>query len=292
MELTRLFDILEYQQKNFPLERSFGHNLNGQWVYYSTDDMVRLSDQMASGLLGLGLEQGDKIAIIAYKNRPEWTIMDLAIQKAGMVSIPVYPTISSKDYEYIFNDAGVKYAFVGGGDLYDKVNRAKPKIETFKDIYTFDRQEGRLYWEDIMSEEHLDKVYEIMKNVKPSDLFTIIYTSGTTGNPKGVMLTHHNIISNTLVVKDLFPNERGSKVLSFLPLCHIFERNASFAYLYSGFEVVFTGTDNLGGEEGDLKTVQPHFFTTVPRLLEKVYEKIYNKGLALTGVKRNLFFWA
>ena len=132
MQPTRLFDILEYQQKNYPLERAFGHQLDGKWIYYSTEDMIRLSDQAASGLISLGLEKGDKVALIAYKNRPEWTIMDLAIQKAGMISIPVYPTISSRDYEYIFNDASVKYAFVGGGDLYDKVEKAQPQISSFK----------------------------------------------------------------------------------------------------------------------------------------------------------------
>ncbi len=292
MQPTRLFDVLEYQLKNHPLERSYGHRLNGEWIYYSTEDMVNLSDQAASGLLGLGLTKGDKVAIIAYKNRPEWTIMDLAIQKAGLISIPVYPTISSSDYEYIFNDAGVKYAFVGGGDLYDKVAAAKPKVASFISTYTFDRQEGRPYWEDIFSVEHLEKVRSIMAGIQPDDLFTIIYTSGTTGNPKGVMLTHNNILSNTLAVSKLLPAKAGETVLSFLPLCHIFERNASFAFMLNSNPVVYTGTDNLGGEEGDLKAIRPYYFNTVPRLLEKVYEKIYNKGLTLTGVKKKLFFWA
>ncbi|MFK8101616.1 MAG: long-chain fatty acid--CoA ligase [Saprospiraceae bacterium] len=292
MEIKRLFDFIYYQKENYPLEKACGHKHNGEWVYYSTDDIINIANKMSCGFLKIGVKPGDKIGLIVYKNRPEWTIIDLAIQQVGGITVPVYPTISSGEYEYIFNDASIKYCFVGQGDLYDKVTTAKPAIPSLEKIFTIDKFEGRPHWEEMFAEEGLDQVKAIMAQVDPSSLATLIYTSGTTGNPKGVMLSHNNIVSNVRGVKELLPVVPGEKVMSFLPLCHIFERSASYSYLQNGVTVIFTGTDNLGGEDGDLRAVQPHFFTTVPRLLEKVYEKIYNKGLALTGLKKKLFFWA
>ncbi len=292
MELTRIFEYIQYQKKNCPLEKSVGHQVNGKWVYYSTDQVIEMANKASLGLLKLGVKPGDKIALIAYKNRPEWVVMDLAIMQVGAINVPVYPTISPGEYEYIFNDSAVKLAFVGKDDLYDKVNRAKPNIATLEDIYTLDRQDGRKYWEDIFVEGTMEEPQAIMAGIKEDDMATIIYTSGTTGNPKGVMLSHKNIVSTVTGVSELLPVGKGHKCLSFLPICHIFERSALYAYIYNGVSINFTGTDNLGGETGDLQNVKPHFFTTVPRLLEKVYEKIYNKGLALTGTKKKLFFWA
>ncbi len=292
MEIKRLFDFIYYQKENYPLEKACGHKHNGEWVYYSTDDIINIANKMSCGFLKIGVKPGDKIGLIVYKNRPEWTIIDLAIQQVGGITVPVYPTISSGEYEYIFNDASIKYCFVGQGDLYDKVTTAKPAIPSLEKIFTIDKFEGRPHWEEMFAEEGLDQVKAIMAQVDPDSLATLIYTSGTTGNPKGVMLSHTNIVSNVRGVKELLPVVPGEKVMSFLPLCHIFERSASYSYLQNGVTVIFTGTDNLGGEDGDLRAVQPHFFTTVPRLLEKVYEKIYNKGLALTGLKKKLFFWA
>ena len=292
MEIRRLFDFIEYQQKHHPLDKSFGHKVEGAWKYYSTHEIIELANKASCGLLKLGVQAGDKIALITYKNRPEWTIMDIAIQQIGAVNVPVYPTISPADYEYIFNEAGVTYCFVGIGDLYDKVETARPQIDSLKEIYCFDHQEGREYWESIFTDEGMEEVRQRKAVIKNEDLATIIYTSGTTGNPKGVMLSHKNIVSNVMNVVALMPVSPGDRVLSFLPLCHIFERSASYAYMHKGVTVVFTGTDNLGGENGDLQAVKPHFFTTVPRLLEKVYEKIYNKGLNLKGTSKRLFFWA
>jgi len=292
MEILRLFDFIEYQQQQHPLDQSFGHKVDGEWKYYSTQQIIEQANQVSCGLLKLGVQPGDKIALITYKNRPEWTIMDIGIQQIGAVNVPVYPTISPADYEYIFNEAGVKYCFVGMGDLYDKVEQARSKIDSLKGIYCFDQQEGRLYWETIFTNEGMEEVRRRKAAIKNEDLATIIYTSGTTGNPKGVMLSHKNIVSNVMNVVNLMPVSPGDRVLSFLPLCHIFERSASYAYMHKGVTVVFTGTDNLGGEDGDLQAVKPHFFTTVPRLLEKVYEKIYNKGLSLKGASKRLFFWA
>jgi len=292
MAVTRLFDFIYHQKENCPQEKAFGHKINGEWKYYSTDQIIQMANQASCGLIKLGVQPGDKVALIVYKNRPEWVVMDIAIQQVGAINVPVYPTISPGEYEYIFNDAGVKIAFVGQGDLYEKVNSKIHAIPTLTDIYTLDKTEGKKYWEDIFTNEGQDEVDARKAAVNPSELATLIYTSGTTGNPKGVMLSHDNIVSNVRCVNDLLPLDPGDIALSFLPICHIFERSAAYSYAYSGINVVFTGTDNLGGESGDLRAVRPHFFTTVPRLLEKVYEKIYNKGLELTGAKKKLFFWA
>lgn len=293
MKPTRVFDFIYYQQENFPQEKAYGgKDATGKWVYYSTDQVVDLANKASRGLIKLGVQPGDKVATIVYKNRPEWAIMDVAIEQIGAINVPVYPTISPSEYEYIFNDSQVTLAFVGTGDLYDKVEAARANISSLKEIYTFDRQDGRLYWEDTFSDEGQEEVEARKAAIKPEEMATIIYTSGTTGNPKGVMLSHDNIVSNVVSVKQFLPINRGEIALSFLPVCHIFERTAAYSYAYNGINVVFTGTDNLGGEEGDLQAIKPHFFTTVPRLLEKVYEKIYNKGLELTGAKKSLFFWA
>jgi len=292
MAVTRLFDFIYHQKENCPQEKAFGHKINGEWKYYSTDQIIQMANQASCGLIKLGVQPGDKVALIVYKNRPEWVVMDIAIQQVGAINVPVYPTISPGEYEYIFNDAGVKIAFVGQGDLYEKVNSKFHAIPTLTDIYTLDKTEGKKYWKDIFTNEGQDEVDARKAAVNPSELATLIYTSGTTGNPKGVMLSHDNIVSNVRCVNDLLPLDPGDIALSFLPICHIFERSAAYSYAYSGINVVFTGTDNLGGESGDLRAVRPHFFTTVPRLLEKVYEKIYNKGLELTGAKKKLFFWA
>lgn len=292
MEVSRIFDCLTYQHEKYPLERSFATKEDGQWKYFSTQDMLDMSNKAAAGLLKLGVKANDKIAIAAYKNRYEWTVVDLACQFIGAVSIPVYPTISPREYEYIFNDSEVMYAFVGGEDLFDKVSEAQKSVPSLKGIYTFERDMGHPFWEDMWSTEGLDEVEAIKATINPLDLATIIYTSGTTGNPKGVMLSHNNMVSLILATQKVINIEPGEPILSFLPLCHVFERCVAYCYLFLGASIHYTGTDNLGGETGDLRTVQPRFFTTVPRLLEKVYEAIYNKGLALTGIKKKLFFWA
>jgi len=292
MQPTRLFDFIHYQNDNYPLAKAFGHRHQGEWIYYSTQDIIDQGNSLSRGLLALGVQPSDKIASVVYKNRPEWVILDLAISQIGAINVPVYPTISPAEYEYIFNDADVKMAFVGGDDLYEKVEKAKASVESLQDIYTFDQQEGRKYWEELFTTGDTSEIEARKAAIDEHDLATLIYTSGTTGKPKGVMLSHHNIASNALAVGQRLPVRAGERALSFLPLCHIFERTASYCYTYYGVNVVFAGTDNLGGDEGDLKAVQPHFFTTVPRLLEKVYEKIYNKGLELSGIKRSLFFWA
>ncbi len=292
MPAQRLFDFIYHQQAHHPLRQSVGYRHEGKWVYFSTDEIIDMARQVSCGLLRLGIQKGDKVALVVYQNRPEWVIMDIGLQQIGAINVPVYPTISAKDYEYIFKDSEVKLCFAGKDDLYDRVKKAQANVPSLKEIYTFDKMDGVAYWKDIFTLEGEEQIASYQAAVQPQELATIIYTSGTTGLPKGVMLSHENIVSNVKAVETLMPISRGDSVLSFLPLCHIFERTASYSYINLGASITFTGTDNLGGETGDLQAVKPHFFTTVPRLLEKVYEKIYGKGLALTGLKRKLFFWA
>lgn len=292
MQPTRLFDYIYYQQANHPLEECLVSKVDGVWKAYSTAEVIDYAKQTAAGMLELGLQPGDKIAIVSYENRPEWMIIDLAALQIGVISVPLYATISPREYEYILNDAGVEYAFVGAEDLYDKVKEAQQNVSSLKEVFTMDQVSGRPFWKDIWNTSRIDEIAPISDRIQPEDLATIIYTSGTTGNPKGVMLNHINIGHSIQVGKKLLPAQTGDKVLSFLPLCHIYERAVSLSYVYKGVRIYFTGTKNLGGPDGDLQNVKPAFFTTVPRLLEKVYEAIYNKGLELTGVKRSLFFWA
>ena len=290
MEIKRLFDYLYHQQSNHQLERSFGRRHGEAWKFFSTAEIIEHSRRLGSGLISMGILPGDKVSIVAYSNRPEWVIADMAIQQIGAVSVPLYPTISSKEYKYILNEADVKLAIAGSGDLYEKLKLAD--IDSLEYIIMMDKTPDRYFWLDVENDDNIDQLEKISVGVKGDDLATIIYTSGTTGNPKGVMLTHKNIISavdNTMVA---MPLSHESVVVSFLPFCHIFERAVIYAYLYHSAIVYCTGTDNLGGPTGDLATIKPHMFTTVPRLLEKVYEKIYNKGLDLTGLKKKLFFWA
>ncbi len=295
---TRLFDFIYHQNDNYPQEKAFSYRHEGKEVSsFSTTQIIELANKVSCGLLKLGLKPGDKITSIIVKNRPEWTILDLGMMQIGVINVPVYPSISSSDYVYIFNDAEVKMCFIGDdteGSVFKKVKIAQSSVPSLSTIYTFDKTQNIHFWEDIWqnTEGYQNEVDRIKKTVLPSDLATIIYTSGTTGQPKGVMLSHENIVSNIKATIPIVPIQAGDRGLSFLPLNHIFERVCSYAYMYAGAEVTFTGVDNLGGDNGDLKAVQPHFFTTVPRLLEKVYEKIYNKGLELRGLKRAIFFWA
>lgn len=292
MKPSRLCDYLYFQKENHPLKKSFSRKEGNSWKSWSTDEMIDQANKLSAGLLELGLKAGDKVAVVSYKNRPEWMIVDQACQQIGVIDVPLYSTISPREYEYILNDAEVKYAFVGADDLFDKVSTAQQNVPSLKGIYTLDKQKGKPFWEDIWRDDRRDEIKKRMDAIDPETLATIIYTSGTTGKPKGVSLNHRNICFIVDSTESLLPSEAGNQVLSFLPLCHIFERTVSYAYINKSQRVYFTGTDNLGGPNGDLADVKPYFFTTVPRLLEKVYEAIYNKGLDLTGMKRKLFFWA
>lgn len=289
MQLTRLFDLIPYQISKYNKEVAFGLKENGTWKTYSSTDVKKIVDNLSLAFLSQGIEEGNKVAIIS-ENRPEWNFIDLALQQIGAISVPMYPTITSEDYSYIFDHAEVKMIFAGDQIIFDKAIQ----VAGDRKIYSFDHLEGVEHWSKLAEKGEsgdLAKLEESKSKVKPEDLFTIIYTSGTTGRPKGVMLTHANVLSNLISVSHIMSPPPGvSKVLSFLPLCHIFERTASFCFIYLGYSVYYAENMEKIGE--NLKEVQPHVFNTVPRLLEKVYDKIVAKGYELTGVKKKLFFWA
>ncbi|AMQ55301.1 AMP-dependent synthetase/ligase [Algoriphagus sanaruensis] len=289
MELNRLFDLIPYQIKKYNKEIALGRKENGEWKTYSSNDLKRIVDNLSIGFLSSGISKGDKVAIIS-ENRPEWNFIDLALQQIGAISVPMYPTITSDDYAYIFDHAEVKMIFVGDLTIYQKA----ADVANERKIFSFDQLDGVEHWTALENKGEngdLASLEASKSEVKPNDLFTIIYTSGTTGRPKGVMLTHHNVLSNLISVSHIMsPPEGTSKVLSFLPLCHIFERTASFCFIYLGYSVYYA--ENLDKIGDNLKEVQPHVFNTVPRLLEKVYDKIVAKGYELSGVKKKLFFWA
>jgi long-chain acyl-CoA synthetase len=289
MELTRLFDLIPYQIQKFNKEIAFSRKEEGVWKTYSSKEVQDIIDELSMGFLAQGIQAGEKVAIIS-ENRPEWNFIDLACQQIGVISVPMYPTITVADYAYIFDHAEVKVIFAGDQTIYDKALQAG----NGRKIYTFDRLTEVAHWTEVQAAGKPGDRASLANhkaNVKPEDLFTIIYTSGTTGRPKGVMLNHANVLSNLMSVSHIMSPPVGtSKVLSFLPLCHIFERTASFCFVYMGYSIYYA--ENMETIGDNLKEVQPHLFNTVPRLLEKVYDKIVAKGYELSGVKKKLFFWA
>ena len=301
MTPTRLFDCLAYQLENFPKTDALAAKENGVWRKYSSEEIQQTVNQLTAGLLKLGVsghdmttESRDKVAIIA-NNRPEWLITDLAVQQAGAILVPIYPTTNPLEIEFIFNDAQVKYVFVSSEDLLDKIKGVKAKIPSLKGIYTYNHIAGADHWTSLiaLAGDDAPSIVEAAKaRIKKDDLATIIYTSGTTGIPKGVMLSHNNIVTNILFSKESFPfeDQPSTKALSFLPLNHIFEKAVTYVYLFTGTGIYYAESmDTIGA---NLLEVKPDVFTTVPRLLEKVYERIMAKGIELTGIKRRLFFWA
>ncbi len=291
---NRLFDALEYQKQNYPQADALCDKKgeNGSWRKYSTIGLIDAVDKLSLGLLKLGYGKGDKFAIISY-NRTEWTITDLAILQIGAVDVPLYPNTSEDNYQYIFNDAGVKLVFVENRELYEKVQHVLQNCPQVKEIYSFEKIEGVKHYSEIseLADESLrSKLEEIKSSVDEFDLATIIYTSGTTGEPKGVMLSHSNIMNDVLSILEVMPHNENDIVLSFLPVCHIFERAAMYFYLSVGCSIYFAEAIDKVGE--NLKEVRPNYFTTVPRLMEKIYEKIMEKGRELPGLKKAIFGWA
>lgn len=293
MEIKRLFDTLDYQLENMPLQDALASKVNNQWHSYSTRDIKNISSDLSLGLLDIGLKKGDQIAIASF-NRPEWVFADFAISQIGAIEVPMYPNSTAEDYAFIIKDAGVKLVFCGDEEICEKFEKIKPSIGHNVRVVAFDKLEGREFWRDLLKESEegdSEKLKEIQSEIAYEDLATIIYTSGTTGNPKGVMLSHKNILSNSRAVELSFPKIKpGYKTLSFLPLCHIFERTALYTYMRMGISIYYAESMETIGD--NLKEVRPHFFATVPRLLEKVYDKIIAKGMTLSGIKRALFFWA
>ncbi len=292
MSYTRLFDILQHQLQNTPKEDCLANKVNGQWKKYSTQQVVDIVNQASRAFIKYGIKPGDTVAIIA-NNRPEWNFVDMGMMQVGAISVPVYPTISEGEYKFIFNDAGVKLAFVSDEGLHQKLQSIRKDVPSLQDVYTFDNVKGAKHWNEFMEMgkgSDNSEVEKLKAGIKETDLVTIIYTSGTTGVPKGVMLSHKNVTSNVAATIPSLPIASEHRVLSFLPLCHIFERMVAYTYMAVGASIYYA--ESLETIPANLQEVKPQFFTSVPRLLEKVYDKIVAKGSELTGTKRKLFFWA
>jgi long-chain acyl-CoA synthetase len=295
MQYKRLFDFPHYQLESFPREDALVSKVNGEWVKTSTRSFVEQANAISRGLLKLGVQKNDKIAIISTTNRTEWNIMDIGIMQTGAQDVPIYPTISEEDYAYVLNHSESKYVFVSDKEVYDKVVHIKDQVPSLIEVYSFEDIADCKSWNDIKElgkDDSNQKALEsIMASIDVEDLATLIYTSGTTGRPKGVMLSHKNISSNAMISAGRLPIELGkSKALSFLPVCHIYERMLQYMYTYTGTGIYFA--ESLETISDNLKEISPEVMSAVPRLLEKVYDKIISKGADLTGIKKKLFFWA
>lgn len=294
--ITRLFDFPYYQQDKYTsIPDALTTKQNGVWIKTSTQEYITKANAVSRALLKMNVQKDDKIAIISTNNRTEWNIMDIGVLQTGAQTVPIYPTISEDDYEYILNHSGAIYCFVSDAEILRKINLIRDKIPNVKEIYSFNEIEGCKNWNDLLilgvDTGNQSDVEDRKNNVQSKDLATIIYTSGTTGRPKGVMLSHQNIVSNVLDSASRIPFEAGkTRALSFLPICHIFERMILYLYQYYGVSIYFG--ESIDKISDNLKEVRPTVITAVPRLLEKVYDKIYAKGTELTGIKKNLFFWA
>ncbi len=291
MAYSRIFDIIQHQLQTNPLEVCLARRYDKKnWTTYSTEKVIEIANKISSGLLQLGLKKGDKIAIVSINNRPEWQFLDLACSQIGVITVPIYPTISSADYEYIFNHAEVKYLFVSDKIIHRKLREVAAKITTIQAVYSFEEVDSIASLQSLYGNINQKSIDEVKASIDVHDVATIIYTSGTTGIPKGVMLTHNNIVSNVKDALSIITVTKNAKTLSFLPLCHVFERTINYAYFAAGASIYYA--DGLETISENIQDIRPDYFTTVPRLLEKVFEKIVKKGKTLTGVQYKLFFWA
>jgi len=295
MDVTRIFDLLDRYQEFFQKEDVMSGKKNGEWIKYSSQDYVNFSNYFSYGLLAMGFEKGDKIATVS-NNRPEWNFVDMGMMQAGIVHVPIYPTISGDEYKHILSHSDVKGIIISDKVLYTKLKDLIGALPTIKYVYTFNDVEGVKNWMEIVdlgkNEETSwkDKLILIKEAIQPDDIATLIYTSGTTGSSKGVMLSHWNIVTNFIATSKIQPLDHNHKVLSFLPLCHIYERMMNYHFQYKGISIYYA--ENLGTIADNLKEIKADGFNTVPRLLEKVYDKIVAKGKDLPGMKRHIFSWA
>lgn len=293
--ITRLFDFPYYQFEKYNIQDALVTKQNGHWIKTSTKEYLEKANAISRALLRMGIQKNDKIAIISSNNRTEWHVMDIGVLQTGAQTVPIYPTISETDYEYILNHSEAMYCFVSDEEVLGKVNQIKNNVPKLKEVYSFNEIAGCKNWSELLElgkdESNLNEVEERKDNVKPLELATIIYTSGTTGRPKGVMLSHNNIVSNVLDSADRIPfNPGASRALSFLPICHIYERMVTYIYQFYGCSIYFG--ESIEKISDNIKEVHPTVMTGVPRLIEKVYDKIIAKGSELTGIKKKLFFWA
>lgn len=291
-EPTRVFDLVNYRQHTYPISAIFSHKENNRWKEISNLDFQKKVDEISKGLIALGVQPDDKIGIVS-ENRIEWSLIDFAIQQIGAVVVALYPNISDNDYSYIFNHAEIKLAIISSKTLYERINELRPSIPQLQ--HTFILDEGSLYpnWDMIPQTGKVisDKELAARKSaVENEDIATIIYTSGTTGSPKGVMLTHKNLLADMMSSEYSFPVTAYDRALSFLPVCHAYERLFHYVYMYKGLTIYYAQSMETIG--ADMKEVKPHIFSAVPRVLEKVYDKIMATGNSLTGIKHKLFFWA
>jgi len=292
-KITRVFDCIEYQKNNYPQDKSLVYKEKNNWKSYSSQDFITISNNVSRSLLKLGLKPNDKVAIIVPVNQPKWHFLDIGILQIGAQNVPLYATLSEKDYQYVLNHSDSKYCFIAGDDIYEKVKKVQDKTQ-LKEVYRIDRQSD-IGWESFLKlgkdETSQAKVEELKKSIKPKDLATIIYTSGTTGTPKGVMLSHHNIVENIKATADRLNIEGpGKKTISYLPVSHVFERTAGYYSQMMGFSTYFAESIESLGD--NIREVSPSMMAVVPRLLEKIFDKIVDKGSNLTGLKKRLFFWA
>ena len=293
--ITRLFDFPYHQLEKYNLNDALVTKYGDTWVKTSTQEYLEKANAISRGLLRLGVNKNDKIAIISSNNRTEWHITDIGVLQTGAQTVPMYPTISAEDYEYILNHSESQIVFVSDVEVYEKLQSIKANVPSLKEVYSYNDISGCKSWKEILElgadNANQDVVEDRKNNVTTTDLATIIYTSGTTGRPKGVMLTHQNIVSDVLMSAPRVPLRAGNtRALSFLPICHIFERMLTYLYQYYGISIYFA--ESIEKISDNLKEVKPHVMSVVPRLLEKVYDKIYAKGADLTGIKKALFFWA
>ncbi len=293
--IKRLFDFPYHQLEKYNLSDALVTKYENEWVKTSTQEYVDKSNAFSRGLLRMGVKKNDRIAVISSNNRTEWHICDIGILQTGAQNVPIYPTISEEDYEYILTHSESTYCIVSDEELYNKIMSIRANVPNLKEIYSFNEIKGCKNWNEILElgkdTSNQNEVDSIKDAITEEELATIIYTSGTTGRPKGVMLSHKNIVSDVLMSAERVPFEAGkSKALSFLPICHIYERMILYLYQYYGVSTYFA--ESIEKVSDNLKEAQPFVITAVPRLLEKVYDKIIAKGTELTGIKRKLFFWA
>jgi len=294
-KVTRLFDFPYYQLEKHALNKALVSKVNGEWICTSTQEYIDKANAISRGLLRLGVKPNDKIAVISLTNRTEWNIMDIGILQLGAQNVPVYPTISEEDYTYVLNHSEAKFCFVSCDEVFEKVTSIKDQLASLENVYSFEELSNCDHWEKVIElgrdTSNQEEVEKLKNEVGPEDLATLIYTSGTTGRPKGVMLSHNNLVSNAIESSKRFPIVDGkTKALSFLPLSHVYERMLIYLYQFRGVSIYYA--ESIDKISDNLKETSPQVMTAVPRVLEKVYDKIYASGTELTGIKKKLFFWA